>query len=90
MLLIIASIITLVYWVIWLIIKILKAIQKVGAFIFEARNYWTFVGCIVVLLIGTLLVAQFLLGLDPIGKFIEFILDKFQWIRDTIGNSIKG
>ena len=85
-LLIIASIVTLVYWVGFLLYKILCAIRVIGAFIFDKRNYWTFLGCIVILLVGTLLVAQFLLGLDPIGQIKEFILEKIEIIKEFIIN----
>lgn len=87
-LLIIASIITLVYWLGFIVYKTLSAIRVVGSFIFEKRNYWTFIGCIVILLIGTLVVAQFWLGLDPIGHLQDFVLEKFELIKEWISNQI--
>lgn len=83
-LLIIASIITIVYWVGFLLYKILCAIRVIGAFVFEKRNFWMFLGCIVILLVGTLLVAQFWLGLDPIGRLQELILEKFEIVKTFI------
>ena len=74
------SIITMVYWVGLVTYKILCAIRIVGSFIFEKRNYWTFLCCIAILIIGSFIMAQFVLGLDPYGKIVEE-LNKF-W--DTI------
>ena len=88
MLLIIASIITLVYWVGFAIYKILCAIRVLGAFIFDKKNYWVFLCCVLILLVGSFLVAQFWLGLDPFGKFISFIQDKFNFIKKRIFNPL--
>ena len=88
--LIILSILTMVYWIGYITYKILCGVRVFGAFIFDKRNYWTFLTCIAILLIGTLLVAQFALGLDPIGKAYQYIIDQFNNLRDIIGNKIKG
>lgn len=76
------SLITIVYWLGVAIYKLLCLIRVIGAFIFEERNYWMFLCCILILIIGSLLIAQFSLGLDPFGKFVEWI--------GGIDKSIKG
>ena len=88
--LIVLSILTIVYWLGVVIYKILCGVRIFGEFIFNKRNYWTFLTCIAILLIGTLLVSQFALGLDPIGKAYQYILDQFNNLREIIGNKIRG
>ena len=51
----------------------LLTVQKIGAFIFEPRNYWAAVMSIAILLIGAFVLAQFILGLDPVGKTLEWM-----------------
>ena len=82
--------ITMIYWIIMLVYKILELIRRFLHFISDKRNWWTFVGCIIILLIGTFLVAQFILGLDPIGKFITSVNEMINNIRNNLGNIIKG
>ena len=88
--LLIISIITIVYWIGLMLYKILCAIRVIGAFVFEKRNYWTFLCCILILVLGGLLLAQYYFNLDPFGKIVERTSDLIQSIRDSIGNSIKG
>lgn len=88
--LIIASIITLIYWIIFITYKILCAIRVFGAFIFDKRNYWTFLFCIFILALGTLLISQFVLNLNPIGKFVDFMLEQYNYIKQTIAEKIIG
>ena len=88
--LLIISIITLIYWVGVIIFKILSGIRVIGAFLFEQRNYWTFLMCILILIVGSLLIAQFALDMNPFGKFYEWILSKIQEVRSSIGNTIGG
>lgn len=86
--LLIVSIITIIYWVGFMTYKILCGIRVIGAFVFEKRNYWTFLSCILLLLIGSLIMAQCVLGLNPIGIATEYILEKWQSIKEVIVNSI--
>lgn len=79
--LIVLSIITVVYWLGFISYKILCAIRVIGAFIFETRNYWTFLVCVLILLVGALIIAQFMLGLDPIGHFCNWVVDRFSEIK---------
>ena len=73
-----------------LVYKILELIRRFVHFISDKRNWWTFVCCVFILLIGTFVVAQFVLGLDPIGKFITSVNNMIENIRNIIGNRIKG
>ena len=88
--LIILSIITVVYWLGFVIYKLLCAIRCIGAFIFESRNYWTFLVCVLILVVGSLLVAQFYLGLNPFGEIYEWFVEKITELRDSIVNLIGG
>lgn len=78
------SIITVVYWLGYLIYKILCAIRCIGAFIFDTRNYWTFLCCILILLIGTLIAAQCYLGLDPIGQVGNWFIDRWNDFKNLL------
>lgn len=82
------SIITVVYWLGFVVYKLLCAIRCIGAFIFEKRNYWTFLVCILILLIGTFIVAQFILGLDPWGHFSNWVVDRFNELKGFIIEAI--
>lgn len=82
--LLIVSIITMIYWLGIIVYKILCAIRVIGAFAFDKKNYWTFLCCILILLIGSLIMAQCVLGLDPIGKTINYILEKWEAIKEVI------
>ena len=88
--LIILSIITVVYWLGFVIYKLLCAIRCIGAFVFESRNYWTFLVCVLILVVGSLLVAQFYLGLNPFGEIYEWFIEKITELRDSIVNLIGG
>ncbi len=79
---------TLVYWIVWFIYKVLDYLRIFLHFVSDKRNWWTFVGCIVILLIGTFLVAQFVLGLNPIGNFLEWLKSIVNAIRNNIGGAI--
>lgn len=75
--LLIISIITVVYWFGFMVYQILKGIRVIGAYIFEQRNYWTFILCLFLIVISALLIAQFYYGLDPFGKFIDWLTGLF-------------
>ena len=87
-LLLIVSVVTMIYWLGLIVYKILCAIRVIGAFVFEKRNYWTFLCCILILLVGSLIMAQGVLGLDPIGKATEFIIEKWQYLKEVIVDKI--
>lgn len=69
--------ITCIYWILIATYKLLEIIRICIHFISDKRNWWTYVTCLLILGIGVLLAAQFLLGLDPIGKMIESIKTAF-------------
>lgn len=81
--------ITLIYWLFRLIAAILALIQKCGAFVFEKRNFYTFVVCLIILAIGILLASQFIFNLDPFGKLINWFIEIWQtfksWCIELIG-----
>lgn len=81
--LLIISLITLVYWLGFAIYKLLDAIRAIGAFIFDKRNYWTFLTCILILVVGSILLAQYYFNLDPFGKFVEWFNN---WLTETVTN----
>jgi hypothetical protein len=59
----------------------LVTVQKIGAFIFEPRNYWAAVMSLFILAIGAFILAQFILGLDPVGNTIEWIESKIKLLE---------
>lgn len=80
--------ITLVYWLYRFIRMILDLIQKIGSFMFDKRNYYTFVICLLILCIGVLIASQFIFGLDPIGKLGNWIVDRWNDFRQWCINVI--
>lgn len=88
--LIVLSIVTMVYWLGFIVYKLLSAIRCIGAFIFESRNYWTFLCCILILVVGSLLIAQFYLGLNPFGELWEWFMNEITYLRDSFISMIGG
>ena len=82
--------ITIIYWIIIMTYKLLDLMRRFLHFVSDKKNWWTFVCCVCILLIGTFIVAQFVLGLDPFGKFINSIKEMIDNIRNAIGEAIKG
>ena len=82
--------ITIIYWIIIMAYKLLDLMRRFLHFVSDKKNWWTFVCCVCILLIGTFIVAQFVLGLDPMGKFINSIKEMVDNIRNAIGEAIKG
>ncbi len=75
--------ITFIYIVYRFLEWALKTLQKLGAFIFEPRNYWAAVMSVFIVLLGVFIAAQFILGLDPVGNTIE-------WIEQVYKNAVGG
>ena len=82
--------ITCVYWIGYFTFKILDTIRKFIHWVSEARNWWTFLICILILGIGILLAAQFYFDLDPVGKTIDKIVEWFKNFRNDLANIIGG
>ena len=82
--------ITIIYWIIIMAYKLLDLMRRFLHFVSDKKNWWTFVCCVCILLIGTFIVSQFVLGLDPVGKFINSIKEMIDNIRNAIGEAIKG
>jgi hypothetical protein len=66
---------TFIYWIYRFFEFFLVTNQKIGAFIFDPRNYWAAVMSFFILLIGAFMLAQFVLGLDPVGNTIQWFTD---------------
>lgn len=81
--------ITLIYWTYRLIALILDLIQKVGVFVFDKRNYYTFVICLIILGVGILVASQFIFGLDPFGKSLNWVVDKYNDLKNSIINLLE-
>lgn len=88
-LLLIASIVTIFYWICFCVYWILKFIQIIGSFIFDKNHYWVFLITIILSTLTMLIIAQ-ICGFNPFGKMFDFFKDKFEWIRETIGGLISG
>ena len=84
--LLLVSIITVIYWLGFSVYKFLSALRVIGAFIFDKRNYWTAVWCILILCVGAILLGQFYFELDPIGKLIEFITPYYERLTSYLTN----
>ena len=85
---IILSIVTLIYWACWLVYKFLKYLRVFLHWATDSRNWWTFIVCLLILLIGSFIVSQFVLGLDPIGQFVKWLSNLFNSIKETFINWI--
>ena len=88
--LLIISIITMVYWLCFMLYKILCGIRVIGAFIFEKRNYWTFLCCLLILIVGGLLLAQYYFNLNPFGAIIAYFNGLIERLREYLGGLIIG
>lgn len=75
---------TFIYLIYRFLEWVLKTIQKIGAFVFEPRNYWAAVLSLFILVIGAFIIAQFALGLDPWGNFIKWVVSTFENIAGGI------
>ncbi len=64
----ILSVVTVVFWATKLFYKVWGAIGTFLHFLTEKRNWWTYTFCIVLIIVGSLIVAQFFLELNPFGK----------------------
>ena len=60
---------------------LLVGFQRAGEFIFEKRNYWTAVWVLFIMAVGSVLIAQFWYGLDPVGHAIR-------WFENLVGGWI--
>lgn len=80
---------TCVYWIGVLIYKILEGLRIFMHWTSDKRNWWTFLMCVAILVVGGLIIAQFFLGLDPFGKMWQGILNTFNnfrnWLSGLIG-----
>lgn len=89
-LLYVVLVLSCVYWIGWFVFKILNGTRKLIHWITEARNWWTFIVCLLIVAIGVFLAAQFYFGLDPIGKLQAWFLENIQKLRYWLGDLISG
>lgn len=82
--------VTLIYWLYRAIVAVLDLIQTIGAFVFEKRNYYTFMVCLLILGIGVLFASQFIFGLDPFGKLVNWFVERWNDFRAWCVNVIGG
>ncbi len=80
--------ITCIYWLGVMLYKLLEALRKFLHWASDKRNWWTFLTCIFILLIGSLLISQFALGLNPFGKFINWIVNQWTEFRNWLGSIV--
>lgn len=80
--------ITLVYWFGVMVYKILEATRRLLHWVSEKRNWWTFLVSILLVLVGSFIMAQFVLGLDPIGAITSYIEDLYKNLSETIKSYI--
>lgn len=66
------------------IYKILEAIRKFVHWVSDKHNWWTFLMCVFILAIGSLLLAQFYFDLDPFGQFANSVVEKWNEFRDFL------
>lgn len=81
---------TMVYLIGMLLYRILDALRIFMHWVSDKRNWWTFIVCLMILFIGSVLIAQFALNLDPFGKLGSWIVEKWNELRDSIASIIGG
>lgn len=82
--------ITIIYWLCYSIYKLLDFIRIFLHWASDKRNWWTFLMCLFILGIGSLLLAQFVFGLNPFGKTVQWFIDIFYNTRKIVGGKIAG
>lgn len=82
--------ITCIYWVLLGAYKLLNMIRIILHWATHPSNFWTFVICILILVVGSLLVAQFFFNLDPFGKFIDWLVSLWNGFRNYMASLFGG
>lgn len=80
------SIITMAYWVLWAIYKALDLVRSLLHWFTDERTFNAFLLIVVALSVGAFVYAQFVLGLDPFGKFVEFITPYYEELKQSLIN----
>lgn len=80
---------TLIYLLCITLYKVLEISRVVIHWVSEKRNWWTFLVCILILLIGSFVIAQCVLGLDPLGAIGNYFIEQWHNLRNAIANFIK-
>lgn len=75
---IVLSIVTVVYWVLWALYNALHGIRFFLHWLTDKTVFNVILLIIIGVSIGAFIYAQFVLGLDPIGKFQEWLLPYYE------------
>lgn len=81
-------IITVIYWFTILIYKLIDLIRSILHFITEKNNWWMFVICLVVLVVGAILLGEYYFGLEPFAKIEAWFLEIVEQVRNFIRSKI--
>ena len=80
------SIITVVYWVLWALYNTLHAIRALLHWITDQTVFNIILLIIIGVSIVAFIYAQFVLGLDPVGKFIDLIRPYYEQVKSYLIN----
>lgn len=80
--------ITCIYWLGIMLYKLLEILRKFLHWCSEKRNWWTFLMCVFIVVIGSLIVAQCFLKLNPFGNFANWIVSKWNSFRNWLGSIV--
>ena len=81
---------TVVFWVLFLLAQILEVVRKVVHWMSQKSVFWTGFYALVILCVGTFLVAEFVLHLGWWDKLVTFFTNWFNVVREFIGGKISG
>ena len=80
------SIITIVYWLLWAIYNTLHLIRGIVHWITDEKTFNIMLLIIIGVSIVAFIYAQFILGLDPIGKFMDLITPYYEQLKSYLIN----
>ena len=81
---------TVVFWVLFLLAQILEVVRKVVHWMSQKSVFWTGFYALVILCVGTFLVAEFVLHLGWWDKLVAFFTNWFNVVREFVGGKIAG
>ena len=81
---------TVGFWVLFLLAQILEVVRKVVHWMSQKSVFWTGFYALVILCVGTFLVAEFVLHLGWWDKLVAFFTNWFNVVREFIGGKISG
>lgn len=83
-------VVTMVYLIGIFLYKFLEYLRIFLHWASDKRNWWTFIACVIFLIIGSLLIAQFSLDLNPFGRFLNWILEKWNDFKELLVSILGG